>query len=72
MDVGEVTHIIEAGAQPGPKGTYDGLLANSKAKPPVKPSKYRRIFIQRMNGRVQLYILDLGHLLLPGELKRET
>jgi hypothetical protein len=70
-DVGQVIHVIEAGAQPGPKGTYDGLLANSKAKAPVKPSKYRRIFIKRRNGRVQLYTLDLSHLLLPGDFKDE-
>lgn len=70
-DVGQVIHIIEAGAQPAAKGSYDALLANSNAKPPVKPSKYKRIFIRRMNGRVQLYTLDLSHLLLPGELKRE-
>jgi hypothetical protein len=71
-DVGQVIHIIEAEAMPAPKGSYDAMLANSNAKPPVKPSKYKRIFIKRRNGRVALYTLSPNeHLLLPGDFKDE-
>ena len=71
-DVGQVVHEIEAGAMPAAKGSYDTLLRDSKAKAPVKPSKYKRIFIKRRNGRVALYTLSPNeHLLIPGDTKDE-
>lgn len=75
---GTVVHIVEPGEQPKPH-ELEVLFRVSRAASalrqpatPTRPSKYRRLIVQKPNGRVGVFPLNQGaYRALPGQLKDE-